>query len=261
MSEKLGACARSGTAREFHRPRCYRSSRPTGSSSSSRSDGPRRRALRRARKFQRTVSVVRRQDKEQTRGERSSTSSSTRRSSRPVRGAVAAVRTPRGLGVPYARASARDVSRRSAPPRLARGGPRRRGAHDAGRLALRGRPLAHPQGEELQGRGRASSSTDPGSKYVGRVGALICELPNGTRFNVGTGLSQGDARSRRHQLHHHVRYQELTNDGGPAVSVLRGRARRREVEPNHGGVALTPPTKTRPRARGAACGGSGPGPC
>jgi DNA ligase-1 len=53
-------------------------------------------------------------------------------------------------------------------------------------------------------------------KHVGRVGALICELPNGKRFNVGTGLSN-EERAKPPPIGSIItfRYQELTNDGIP----------------------------------------------
>ena len=53
-------------------------------------------------------------------------------------------------------------------------------------------------------------------KHVGRVGALICELPNGKRFNVGTGLSN-EERAKPPPIGTIItfRYQELTNDGIP----------------------------------------------
>jgi DNA ligase-1 len=57
----------------------------------------------------------------------------------------------------------------------------------------------------------------PGAgKHKGRVGALIVELPDGTRFNVGTGLSDAE-RSAPPALGAVItfRYQELSDDGVP----------------------------------------------
>jgi len=57
----------------------------------------------------------------------------------------------------------------------------------------------------------------PGAgKHKGRVGALIVELPNGTRFNVGTGLSDAE-REAPPKLGAVItfRYQELSDDGVP----------------------------------------------
>jgi DNA ligase-1 len=57
----------------------------------------------------------------------------------------------------------------------------------------------------------------PGAgKHKGKVGALVAELPDGTRFNVGTGLSDAE-RSAPPGLGAviTVRYQELSEDGVP----------------------------------------------
>jgi len=57
----------------------------------------------------------------------------------------------------------------------------------------------------------------PGAgKHKGRVGALIVELPDGTRFNVGTGLSDAE-REAPPALGAVItfRYQELSDDGVP----------------------------------------------
>ncbi|MEJ7598368.1 MAG: DNA ligase [Kofleriaceae bacterium] len=58
----------------------------------------------------------------------------------------------------------------------------------------------------------------PGTgKHKGRLGALVCELPSGVKFNVGTGFSDAE-REAPPQLGAVVtfRYQELTDDGVPA---------------------------------------------
>lgn len=57
----------------------------------------------------------------------------------------------------------------------------------------------------------------PGTgKHKGRLGALICELADGTRFNVGTGFSDAE-RERPPAIGALItfRYQELSNDGVP----------------------------------------------
>jgi DNA ligase 1 len=57
----------------------------------------------------------------------------------------------------------------------------------------------------------------PGAgKHKGRLGALECAMPNGTRFSVGTGLSDDERRSPP-PIGSVVtyRYQELSNDGVP----------------------------------------------
>lgn len=57
----------------------------------------------------------------------------------------------------------------------------------------------------------------PGTgKHKGRLGALVCQLPDGTRFNVGTGFSDKERESPP-AIGSVVtfRYQELTDDGVP----------------------------------------------
>jgi DNA ligase-1 len=57
----------------------------------------------------------------------------------------------------------------------------------------------------------------PGAgKHKGRLGALLCELPDGTRFNVGTGFSDAE-RISPPPIGAVItfRYQELTPDGVP----------------------------------------------
>lgn len=57
----------------------------------------------------------------------------------------------------------------------------------------------------------------PGTgKHKGRLGALVCELPGGTRFNVGTGFSDAE-RGAPPAVGAVItfRYQELSEDGVP----------------------------------------------
>ena len=57
----------------------------------------------------------------------------------------------------------------------------------------------------------------PGAgKHKGKLGALVCELPGGIRFNVGTGLSDAE-RANPPALGAVItfRYQELSDDGVP----------------------------------------------
>jgi DNA ligase-1 len=57
----------------------------------------------------------------------------------------------------------------------------------------------------------------PGAgKHKGRLGALVCELPSGARFNIGTGLSDAE-RENPPPIGAVItfRYQELTDDGVP----------------------------------------------
>jgi DNA ligase-1 len=53
-------------------------------------------------------------------------------------------------------------------------------------------------------------------KHKGRLGALICELPSGAKFNVGTGFSDAE-RDAPPKLGSVItfRYQELSDDGVP----------------------------------------------
>jgi DNA ligase 1 len=66
----------------------------------------------------------------------------------------------------------------------------------------------------------------PGTgKHKGRLGALECQLPNGTRFSVGTGFSDAE-RDHPAPIGSTItfRYQELTPDGVPRFpSYLRVR--------------------------------------
>jgi DNA ligase-1 len=57
----------------------------------------------------------------------------------------------------------------------------------------------------------------PGTgKHKGRVGALVAELADGTRFNVGTGLSDAEREAPPAiGAIITVRYQELSEDGVP----------------------------------------------
>ncbi|HVH44665.1 MAG TPA: DNA ligase [Labilithrix sp.] len=64
----------------------------------------------------------------------------------------------------------------------------------------------------------------PGAgKHKGRLGALECDLPNGTPFSVGTGLSDAE-RDNPPAIGTVItfRYQELTSDGVPRFPVYVG---------------------------------------
>ncbi len=97
---------------------------------------------------------------------------------------------------------------------------------------------------------------EPGKgRHKGRLGALVVELPNGTRFNCGTGLSDaqrdlppaiGDTIT--------VKYQELTDGGVPRFPVFEG-VRRDEpgTQPHintqfiRKGLEVMPTSSTTPR--------------
>jgi len=64
----------------------------------------------------------------------------------------------------------------------------------------------------------------PGTgKHKGRLGALVCELPSGARFNVGTGFSDAE-REAPPKLGAVItfRYQELSEDGVPRFPSFVG---------------------------------------
>ena len=65
---------------------------------------------------------------------------------------------------------------------------------------------------------------EPGKgRHKGRLGALLVELPNGTRFNCGTGLSdaQRDLPPAIGETIT-VKFQELTDGGVPRFPVYAG---------------------------------------
>ncbi len=65
---------------------------------------------------------------------------------------------------------------------------------------------------------------EPGKgKHKGRVGALLCKLPNGKQFSVGTGLSDAE-RQAPPAIGETItfRYQELTDGGIPRFPSYLG---------------------------------------
>ena len=60
-------------------------------------------------------------------------------------------------------------------------------------------------------------------KHKGRTGSLLCELPGGKRFNVGTGLTDAE-RGAPPPVGATVtfRYQELSEDGVPRFPTYVG---------------------------------------
>jgi DNA ligase-1 len=87
---------------------------------------------------------------------------------------------------------------------------------------------------------------EPGKgKHKGRLGALVLEMPDGTRFNVGTGFSDKERESPP-PLGSIVtyRYQELTKDGVPRF-------------PSYVGVAIDKAAPTAPATPGKG-GGQAP---
>jgi DNA ligase 1 len=64
--------------------------------------------------------------------------------------------------------------------------------------------------------GRVVAHVPGAGKHKGRLGAVVCELPDGTTFNIGTGFSDAE-RKAPPPIGAVVtfRYQELTDDGIP----------------------------------------------
>ncbi len=76
----------------------------------------------------------------------------------------------------------------------------------------------------------------PGAgKHKGKLGALICELPGGTTFNVGTGLSDAE-RASPPAIGAVItfRYQELSDDGVPRFPSYVGERVDVELPPARG---------------------------
>ena len=70
---------------------------------------------------------------------------------------------------------------------------------------------------------RVVGHQDGAGRHEGRLGALLAELPNGTRFKVGTGLSDAERESPPSVGEiFTVRYQELTDAGVPRFPVYVG---------------------------------------
>jgi len=97
---------------------------------------------------------------------------------------------------------------------------------------------------------------EPGKgRHKGRLGALVVELPNGTRFNCGTGLS--DAQRELPPAVGEtitVKFQELTDGGVPRFPVFAGVRRDEPTNQqsinspfNRKGHELMPTTATTPR--------------
>jgi DNA ligase 1 len=88
--------------------------------------------------------------------------------------------------------------------------------------------------------GRVVGHAAGAGKHKHRLGALIVELPDGTRFNVGTGLSDAE-REAPPAIGTVVtfRYQELSGDGVPRFPSYVGE--RIDVELPAASPALAPP--------------------
>jgi len=82
----------------------------------------------------------------------------------------------------------------------------------------------------------------PGTgKHKGRLGALVCQLPSGVQFNVGTGFSDAERESPP-KLGAVItfRYQELTDDGVPRFPSWVGER-----------IDVELPAPTKPIAKGS----------
>ena len=71
--------------------------------------------------------------------------------------------------------------------------------------------------------GRVVDHIEGSGRHMGRLGALMCELPNGKRFKVGTGFSDAE-REQPPAVGSIItfRYQELTNAGIPRFPSFIG---------------------------------------
>lgn len=88
---------------------------------------------------------------------------------------------------------------------------------------------------------------DPGKgKHKGRLGALVLEMPDGTRFNAGTGFSD-EERENPPPIGSIVtyRYQELTKDGVPRFPSYVGLAIDKAA-PTEAPKTKLPTTTTKP---------------
>lgn len=94
----------------------------------------------------------------------------------------------------------------------------------------------------------------PGAgRHAGRLGALLCELPNGTRFSVGTGLSDDERRSPP-PLGAIItfRYQELSEDGVPRFPSYVGVRIDAAFPPKEKGAKRKEGTRDTAESRAAA---------
>ena len=96
----------------------------------------------------------------------------------------------------------------------------------------------------------------PGAgKHLGRLGALDCELPNGTKFSVGSGLTDAE-RDKPAPIGTIItfRYQELSPDGVPRFPTYVGIRDdvtwppAKEVKPTKVEPSTSTSTSTKPRA-------------
>jgi DNA ligase-1 len=87
----------------------------------------------------------------------------------------------------------------------------------------------------------------PGTgKHKGRLGALVVELPDGTRFNIGTGMSDKE-RDAPPKIGAVItfRYQELSDDGVPRFPSYVGERIDVELPARPGKPSAKPPAKRR----------------
>jgi DNA ligase-1 len=91
----------------------------------------------------------------------------------------------------------------------------------------------------------------PGAgKHKGKLGALVCELPGGARFNVGTGLSDAERESPPPiGAVITFRYQELSDDGVPRFPSYVGERVDVELPPSKTGKATRSAAAAKPAAK------------
>lgn len=212
-------------------------------------------------KFQRTVSIVRRQDKSNAWREIQYVVFDAPKLALPFEERLAAVRERlEALGVPHVLAHPHETCRDV--PHLRDELARVEGLGGEGLMMRRpgsryevGRSHTLLKVKNFKDAEARVVEYGPGlGKHVGRVGALICELPNGTRFNVGTGLSN-EERAKPPPIGSIItfRYQELTNDGVPRFPSYVGV--RDDVRfSTSGALPPTPPPRPEPAQLGAPVG-------
>ena len=172
--------------------------------------------------FQRTVGIVRRQDKTDLWKEVRYVAFDAPGVDAAFEGRLAAIRAHVDRD---GRRTCPPTSMRCAPgwttsaPSCPHRGARRRGADGppAG-IAIRGRPVAHPaEDQDLpRRRGARAGHLKGAGRHKGRLGALFVELADGTQFSVGTGFSDAE-REAPPPVGSLItfRYQELSDGGVP----------------------------------------------
>lgn len=101
--------------------------------------------------------------------------------------------------------------------------------------------------------GRIVAHVPGAGKHKGRLGAVVCELPSGATFNIGTGFSDAE-RKAPPPIGSVVtfRYQELTDDGIPRFPTWVGVRIDAEWPPRSQAKGVSEAAAPRASARAAA---------